>query len=54
MTQEQQQDCFSTELYKLIDRFTEDFDLTIPSVVGVMEVVKMELMLSCVGEVDDE
>lgn len=53
MTQEQQQDAFSEELYKLIDRFTDEYDLTVPSVIGVIEIVKMELMLSCAEEMEE-
>lgn len=53
MNQNQQQDAFSEELYKLINRFTDEYDLTVPSIVGVIEVIKLELMMSCI-EIDDE
>ena len=45
MTQNQQQDAFYEEILKVVDRFTCEYDLTVPSVVGVFEVIKMELML---------
>tara|TARA_R110000803_G_scaffold209965_2_gene280557 strand:- start:14270 stop:14425 length:156 start_codon:yes stop_codon:yes gene_type:complete len=36
MTQEQQQAAFQKELDDLIDRYREEFDLTYPSLVGVL------------------
>lgn len=50
MTQNEQQDAFYEDVCKVVNRFIEEYDLTVPSVVGVFEVIKMELMLDSVVE----
>ena len=43
MTQEEQVDAFTFELDNLIDRYTQEFDLTLASVIGVLECMKLEI-----------
>ena len=37
------QDAFQTELQMLIDRFIDNWDLSVASAVGVLEMVKLDL-----------
>lgn len=43
MTQEEQQDAFAGELWSLIDRYRDQWDLTVASAIGVLELTKMQL-----------
>ena len=43
MTQDEQVDAFTFELENLIDRYTQEFDLTLVSVLGVLECMKLEI-----------
>jgi len=43
MTQEEQVDAFTFELEKLIDRYTQEFDLTLASIIGVLECTKLDI-----------
>lgn len=49
MTQQLQQSQLYEELTKVIDRFVSEYELTTPSVVGVLEIIKMEILLDNVG-----
>jgi hypothetical protein len=52
MTQEEQQEAFLNELWALIDRYRDQFDLTVCSAIGVLETVKMQVLMEEVA-VDD-
>lgn len=55
MTQEEQQDAFANDLWALIDRYRDQFDLTVASAIGVIETVKMQvLMEETTTEVEDD
>lgn len=54
MTQNTQQDQFYLELNNLIDRFRSEYDLTVASAVGVLEVVKMELFMGEMEQNEEE
>lgn len=43
MTQEEQQEAFAEELDFLIDRFVQEFSLTVSSAVGILEMAKLAL-----------
>ena len=43
MNQENQQEAFAHELDALIDRFVQEFSLTVASAVGVLEMAKLDL-----------
>ena len=43
MTQREQIDAFAEDLEKLIERYTAEFDLTIASVLGVLECAKLSV-----------
>ena len=43
MNQEDQQEAFAHELDALIDRFVQEFSLTVASAVGVLEMAKLDL-----------
>ena len=36
-------DAFSDDLNRLIDRYRSEFDLTVPSVLGVLELAKLDI-----------
>lgn len=44
MTQEEQTIAFAEDLDRLIDRYASEFELTIPSVIGVLELAKFEII----------
>ena len=44
MTQRQQQDLFSEELSRLVDRFAGEFELSYASVIGCIELEKAKLL----------
>jgi len=50
MTQEEQVEAFTFELDNLIDRYTQEFDLTLASVIGVLECMKLEIWDDSKGE----
>lgn len=54
MTQEQQQEAFASELWSLIDRYIDNFDLTVSSAIGVLETVKMQLFMNETTSQEDE
>jgi murein L,D-transpeptidase YcbB/YkuD len=43
MTQEEQTTAFETELERLISRFRSEFGLTLASVIGVLELAKLNI-----------
>lgn len=45
MSQEEQQDAFERELLFVVERFMGEFSLTIASVLGVLEKIKLEVHL---------
>lgn len=45
MSEAQQQTQLYDELAKVVNRFISEYDLTTPSVVGVLEVLKTEILL---------
>jgi hypothetical protein len=49
MTEQDQIQAFSDDLEKLIYRYRDEFDLTIASMVGVLECAKFEVMLNAGG-----
>lgn len=53
MTQEEQTDAFATELDSLIARYRSEFNLTVASVVGALELAKMDIYRFDVLEAED-
>jgi len=56
MTQIQQTNAFQNDLTKLIERYRSEFDLSLASAIGVLEIVKLDLytdQLEIVVEEDD-
>jgi hypothetical protein len=45
MIQEEQQDAFANELWALIDRYRDQFDLTVSSAIDVLETVKIQVLM---------
>lgn len=43
MTPQEQENAFADDLGKLIDRYITEFDLTVASLIGVLECTKLEL-----------
>jgi hypothetical protein len=43
MTPQEQENAFADDLTKLIDRYITEFDLTVASLIGVLECTKLEL-----------
>ena len=43
MTPQEQENAFADDLAKLIDRYITEFDLTVASLIGVLECTKLEL-----------
>lgn len=54
MTQNEQQDAFVNELYAVINRFIDEYDLTLASAVGCLEVVKTEMLMNEISEHNSE
>lgn len=54
MDQGKQQDQFYEELNKVIDRYIDEYDLTIASAIGTLEMIKLELFMDQVIEPKDE
>ena len=50
MTQEEQTDAFATELDTLIHRYRCEFNLTVASVIGALELAKMDIYQFDVAE----
>lgn len=46
MSQADQQNAFADDIRKVIDRYRDEFDLTLGSAVGVLEVVKHEMIMA--------
>ncbi len=53
-TQQEQQTAFSRDVVKLMNRYRAEFSLTLGSMIGCLEVVKMELMLEIIDAEDKE
>jgi hypothetical protein len=51
MNQVDQQDAFAESLERLIDRFISEFDLSLVSAIGVLEVAKNQLLMEQMGVV---
>ena len=51
MTQTEQINAFQADLQKLITRYTAEYDLSLASAVGVLEIVKLDLVASQKPEV---
>ena len=49
MTQIEQQEAFYNEMEKLIGRYMDEFDLTVVSAIGVLEVHKSQLLMDQMG-----
>jgi len=43
MKESDQVDAFSNALIRVINRYREEFDLTLESVIGTLEILKLEL-----------
>ena len=54
MSLDDQADAFYIELSNLINRFTDEFDLNLYTIVGVMDAKKMEVMMDVGLQLDDE
>ncbi len=54
MNQREQQAIAKRELDRDIDRAVEELDLSFASLVGVLELVKAEIVESCINEMVDE
>lgn len=54
MNLDDQADAFYIELSNLINRFTDEFDLNLYTIVGVMDAKKMEVMMDAGLNVNDE
>lgn len=52
MKYHEQTDAFTMELDNLINRFKDEFDLNLQTVIGVLETKKIELTLDCGVEFD--
>jgi hypothetical protein len=50
MTEQEQVEAFSDDLDKLIYRYRDEFDLTVASMVGVLECAKFEVLLNSGGD----
>lgn len=53
MNLDDQADAFYIELSNLINRFTDEFDLNLYTVVGVMDAKKMEVMMDVGLQLED-
>jgi len=53
MTEREQVMAFAEDLEKLVYRYRDEFDITVASLVGVLECAKYEVLLSAGGD-DDE
>jgi len=53
MTEREQVMAFAADLEALVYRYRDEFDITVASLVGVLECAKYEVLLSA-GEGDDE
>lgn len=51
MDESQQVEAFAADLRKVIDRYRDEFNLTIAAAVGTLEVVKLDLYM---GERNDQ
>ena len=54
MNLDDQADAFYIELSNLINRFTDEFDLNLYTIVGVMDAKKMEVMMDVGLQMEDE
>lgn len=49
MTQVEQQEAFYNDMEKLIGRYMDEFDLTVVSAIGVLEIHKNQLLMDQMG-----
>lgn len=54
MKESKQIEAFQDELNKLIERFSDEFDLTLASMIGVMHVTIHELIVNTMNQDNDE
>lgn len=54
MNQEDQQEVFSKELEKLIDRMREELEITNASIIGCIEIIKMNLYQEALEDEDED
>lgn len=54
MNANEQQTHLFNELSNVINRFVQEYDLSAPSIVGVLEILKTEIMLDNIAEDRDE
>lgn len=47
MNYHEQTDAFTMELDNLVNRFRDEFDLNLQTIIGVLETKKIELTLDC-------
>jgi hypothetical protein len=53
MTEREQVMAFAEDLEKMVFRYRDEFDITVASIVGVLECAKYEVLLSAGGDDDD-
>jgi hypothetical protein len=49
-----QQDAFVKELGMLVERYLNEWDLSVPSVIGVLEMVKLDLFVHGTTALEEE
>lgn len=54
MKESKQIEAFQDELNKLIERFSDEFDLTLASMIGVMHVTIHELIVNTMNQDNEE
>lgn len=54
MTIPEQTDAFYTDLYQLISRYSNEFDLPLETIIGAIEMVKADLVSGVAFQVDFE
>lgn len=54
MKESKQIEAFQDELNKLIERFSDEFDLTLASMIGVMRVTIHELIVNTMNQDNEE
>ena len=43
MTNHEQENAFANDLTKLIDRYLMEFDMSVPAIIGALEVAKLDV-----------
>jgi hypothetical protein len=54
MKESKQIQVFQDELNKLVERFSDEFDLTLASMIGVMHVTIHELIVNTINQDEDD